>query len=156
MGNDLSAGWKREMTIAHEMTVDDILKKVTPKTYDRGRGYYDSGMVEEVIQRGDRLFAEVLGNEEDCYQVGVTFERDDFVASCTCPYDWGGYCKHVVAVLLTFMHERELVAVRTPLEDLLSNLDAEILKALVFRMVECDPGLSETIDEFCNRVVPVN
>ena len=144
------------MPIAPVVTEESILRKVTPKSFERGKDYYDSEMVESVVQRGDRLFAEVLGNEEDSYHVGITFERDDFVAFCTCPYDWGGYCKYVVAVLLTFMHERELVAVRTPLEDLLSNLDAEKLKALILRMIECDPGLSETVGEFCNRVVPVN
>ena len=130
---------------------EEILKKVTAKSFERGKGYFDSGMVEEVIQRGDRLFAEVLGTDEDAYRIGITFQGDDFTATCTCPYDWGGYCKHVVAVLLAFLHEKELVAVRPPLEELLSNLDAERLKALVLHLTDIDPGLSEDVDRFCHQ-----
>jgi uncharacterized Zn finger protein len=128
-----------------------ILTKATDKSFQRGRGYYDSGMVESVVQRGSRLFAEVLGNEEDLYHVGVTFQDEDFSAFCTCPYDWGGYCKHIVATLLTFVHDRELVTVRAPVEQLLSNLGADDLKALILRMVESEPQLAETIDEMCQE-----
>jgi len=136
------------------LTEELILTKVTEKSFERGEDYYDSGMVESVVQRGSRLFAEVLGSEEDPYHVGIAFREGDFEASCTCPYDWGGYCKHIVAVLLTWIHDRDLVAVRAPIEDLLAKLDADKLRALIFRMVETDAGLSETIDEFCRQAVP--
>lgn len=133
-----------------------ILSKVTEKSFERGQDYYESGMVESVVRRGSRLFAEVLGSEEDPYHVGVAFQEDDFRASCTCPYDWGGYCKHVVAVLLTWIHDRDLIYVRAPIDDLLAKLDADKLRALIFRMVETDAGLSETIDEFCGQAVAVS
>ncbi len=135
---------------------DLILTKVTEKSFERGREYYYSGMVESVVRRGNRLFAEVLGSEEEPYHVGVNLQGDDFSASCTCPYDWEGYCKHIVAVLLTWIHDRDLVAVRAPIEELLSKLDADKLKALILRMVETDPQLSETIDGFCHQAVPTN
>ena len=136
------------------VTEEFILAKVTEKSLDRGEDYYDSGMVESVVQRGSRLFAEVLGSEENPYHLGIVFQEDDFAASCTCPYDWGGYCKHIVAVLLTWIHDRDSVAVRVPIEDLLSELDSDKLRALILQMVENDPGLSETIDEFCHQTLP--
>ena len=136
------------------LTEELILTKVTEKSFERGEDYYDSGMVESVVQRGSRLFAEVLGSEEDPYHVGIAFRESDFDASCTCPYDWGGYCKHIVAVLLTWIHDRDLVAVRTPIEDLLAKLDADSLRALVLEMVKTDPQLSETIDGFCHQAIP--
>ena len=139
------------MSTAISLNEDLILAKVTEKSFERGEDYYSQGMVESVVQRGNRLFAEVLGSEEDPYSVGVYLQEDDFSASCTCPYDWGGYCKHIVAVFLTWIHDRDVVAVRTPIEDLLSELDADGLKALVLEMVESDPQLSETIDEFCRQ-----
>lgn len=138
------------------LTEELILTKVTEKSFERGEDYYDSGMVESVVRRGSRLFAEVLGSEEDPYHVGVALREGDFEASCTCPYDWGGYCKHIVAVLLTWIHDRDLVAVRAPVEDLLAKLDADKLRALIFRMVEADARLSETIDEFCGQAVAVS
>ena len=130
-----------------------ILTKVTEKSFVRGKEYYDWGMVQSIVRRGNRLFGEVLGSEEDPYNVGVALEVCDFSASCTCPYDWDGYCKHIVAVLLTWIHDRDLVVVRAPIEELLSKLDADRLRALVFQMVETDPGLAETIDECCRPPV---
>ena len=144
------------MSTDYAITEDVILKRVTPKSFERGKGYYNSGMVEAVIQRGDRLFAEVLGSEIDLYHVGIALQGDDFTASCTCAYDWGGYCKHVVAVLMTFLHDRELVAVGPPVEDLLSELDVYELRALVIGMVEFDPRLSEIIDKYCQQVAPAS
>ena len=138
------------------VTEDLILTKVNEKSFERGKEYYDWGMVESVVKRGDRLFAEVLGSEEDPYHVGVTLAEGDFEASCTCPYDWGGYCKHIVAVLFTWIRDKESVAEGTSLEELLSRLDTDNLKDLVIRMVEADPGLAETIDEFCRPGVTAN
>ena len=136
------------------ITEGDILTKVTQSSFERGRDYYESRMVESAIQRGNRLFAEVLGSEWEPYRVGVALQENDFSASCTCPYDWGGYCKHVVAALLTFIHDRDRVTVRAPTEDLLSKLDAGELKALVIRMVESDPKLADVVDLFCAQAVP--
>ena len=137
----------------YSFVADDlILEKVTEKSFERGKEYYDWGMVESLVRRGGRLFAEVLGSEEDPYNVGVFFQQDDFTASCSCPYDWGGYCKHIVAVLLTWIHDPDSVPVRAPIEELLSDLDADGLRTLIFQVVEADPGLAETIDEFCYPV----
>ena len=144
------------MPINSYITEELILTKVTEKSFERGEDYYASGMVESVVQRGSKLFAEVLGSEEYPYYVGIAFQGGDFDASCTCPYDWGGYCKHVVAVLLTWIHGRDSVAVRAPIEDLLFEMDADRLKALILLMVESAPQLAETIDRFCCQPVPVN
>ena len=142
------------MSINPFVTEELILRKVTEKSFERGRDYYESGMVESVTQRGNRLFADVLGSECEPYNVGITLEERDFRASCTCPYDWEGYCKHIVAVLLTWIRDRELVAVRLPVEDLLSKLDPDELRTLVLELVESGPALAETVDEFCRQVAP--
>lgn len=141
------------MTSAVTISEDDILKWVTEKSFERGLDYYHSGMVESSVLRGNRLFAEVLGSEWEPYQVSVSFREDEYVASCTCPYDWGGYCKHIVAALLTFMHDRDSITARPPIEDLLSKLAADELRALAIRMVECEPKLTDIVDSFCSQAV---
>lgn len=42
--------------------------------------------------------AKVQGSQ--LYEVRLELDEPDFDAVCTCPYDWGGYCKHIVATLL--------------------------------------------------------
>ena len=136
------------MPTEHQITEDDILSMATEKSFERGVDYYDSGLVESVTKRGNRLFAEVQGSEWEPYSVGVTLQEDDFTASCTCPYDWGGYCKHIVATLLTFINDRDRVMLRMPIEEMLSPLDAGDLKSLVVRMVESNPQLAEVVDSY--------
>ncbi len=139
------------MTNLPRITEAAIRAKVTESSYDRGVDYYHSGTVESATLRGGQLFAEVQGSEWDPYQVGVTFLGGDFTASCTCPYDWGGYCKHVVATLLTVSDDNGSVpiAVKPPVADLLAGLNADELRALVHLLVEAAPALLDIVDAFC-------
>lgn len=144
------------MTNLPHITEAAIRAKVTTQSYDRGVDYYHSGLVESATMRGSQLFAAVQGSEWDLYQVGVTFTGDDFTASCTCPYDWGGYCKHIVATLLTAVNDdgAGLIATAKPISDLLDGLDAAELRELVHRLLEVDPALVEIVGEFCDYEAP--
>ena len=139
------------MTDLPRIPTDAILAKVAGQSYERGVDYYDASAVETATLRGDQLFATVQGSEWDPYGVVVTFNGDDFTASCTCPYDWGGYCKHVVAVLLTVDDDDPSIPVasKTAVAELVDGLDAPTLRALVQRLVEACPSLADAVDEFC-------
>ena len=140
------------MTNLPHITEAAIRAKVTEQSYDRGVDYYHTGTVESATLRGNQLFAAVQGSEWDPYQVGITFSGADFTAACTCPYDWGGYCKHVVAALLTVGDDNSPipVVVKPPVSDLLDELDPDELRALVRVLVEAAPYLLDTVDAFCS------
>ncbi len=128
-----------------------IRAKVTEQSYDRGVDYYHASAVESATLRGDQLFATVQGSEWEPYGVVVTFTGDDFTAACTCPYDWGGYCKHVVAALLTVDDDDPPIPVasKAPVAELVDGLEAPALRVLVQRLVDACPALADTVDEFC-------
>ena len=128
------------------ITEKTIRDKVQDSSFQRGERYYDHGMVDYVIRRGDRLFAKVHGSEELPYDTAVFLNGDTFTASCTCPYDWGGYCKHIVAVALTHLRDADSIEQRPPLEQTLSAMNADELRALALRMVERDPRMANVID----------
>ena len=138
------------MTNLPHVTEAAIRAKVTESSYDRGVDYYHSGTVESATLRGNQLFAAVQGSEWEPYQVGVTFLGSDFTASCTCPYEWGGYCKHVVAALLAAADDDSHVPIdtKTPIADLIAEMDAASLRALICQLVDADPGLAEVVDAF--------
>ena len=138
------------MTNLPHITEDDVRARVTEQSYDRGVDYYRSGTVESATVRGNRPFAAVQGSEWDPYQVGVTFSGADFTASCTCPYDWGGYCKHVVAALLTVSdgNSRTPVVVKPTIAELVAEMDATSLRALVCHLIDADPALADIVDAF--------
>jgi len=50
-----------------------------------------------------------LADCEGSYTYHLRVELDEGgiqSAFCTCPYDYAGYCKHIVALLLTYIHNR--------------------------------------------------
>src|SRR5262245_53315726 len=90
---------------AFSLTKDDILRNTNRQSYVRGEEYYETGAVDSIVQRGNTVTAEVLGGSGD-YIVSVTFqENGEIYADCDCPYEYGGWCKHIVAVLLTCLHD---------------------------------------------------
>ena len=68
------------MTHNRDVIQDAILTRVAEESFERGRDYYETGMVESVIQRGERLFSEALCSAEDPYHVSVNLQKDDFSA----------------------------------------------------------------------------
>src|SRR5579872_3722297 len=132
-----------------------ICQHASPESFQRGVEYYDQGAVDSLVRRGDMVQAEVEGSDVEPYAVTVTFLAEDEVrADCTCPYDWGGWCKHIVATLLACRREPESIEERTPLESLLAPLEAQELRALVLRLVERDPRLIDIVEAEMSGVHP--
>ena len=86
-----------------------VVKKFAGATiFGRGKEYCQSQMVEEIEYdpARDHIQAEVSGSSGHNYDVEIAAAKRGMDATCSCPYD--GYpCKHIVAVLLTFMKKQE-------------------------------------------------
>ena len=79
-------------------TKEKIKSFCNQQSYDRGVRYLRQGRVEKLNIKGESVKAKVRGSQ--LYEVRLELDELDFDAICTCPYDWGGYCKHIVATLL--------------------------------------------------------
>jgi hypothetical protein len=77
-------------------TREDIRGLCTEQSFQRGVNYHDEGRVQRLDIDGESVDATVQGSR--AYEVSV--ELDDLQTHCTCPYDYAGDCKHIVAVLL--------------------------------------------------------
>lgn len=66
--------------------------------------------------------------------------------ACSCPYDWGGDCKHIVALLLTYLHEPESFEGRPTLDTSLQDRSKDDLIDLIKQMVERYPDLQRFVD----------
>src|ERR1700688_2209815 len=134
--------------IAKRLILKETIRALTSaESFARGRSYFDDGAVSDLLQRGDRLTAEVEGSEFEPYQVSIRLHDGGVAdAHCTCPYDWGGYCKHIVAVLLKFADEKTPVVERKPIAALLAELDQPRLIELLEKRTEIDPGLATWIE----------
>ena len=122
-----------------------ILGQTSTESFQRGQDYFQRGAVASLVQREQTLEADVWGSDADPYRVRATWGASGGVeATCTCPYHWGGWCKHIAAALLAGLHQPELIEERPHLPELLAGLDREQLQALVLKLAEYEP-----------RVVPV-
>jgi uncharacterized Zn finger protein len=129
-------------------TEADIRAGATGQSFERGASYYHSGAVSDLIRRGDLLTALVQGSDDDPYDIAVTLTGAGGIggATCTCPYDWGGFCKHIVAVLLTALEE-DAVAVKPELETLLAGLTEAQLRRILHALADDQPALIAAIEQ---------
>ncbi len=124
-----------------------IRRHSSPESFRRGQEYYRQGSVISLLRRGQELGAKVAGGQFTPYDVRVVFDEAGIVeASCSCPYEWGGLCKHIVATLLACVHEPESVRELPVLEEVLSGLNKGELKDLLLKLAERDPSLTEIIE----------
>lgn len=125
----------------------------TSQSFQRGEDYYTGGAVIEICQRGHQLYAEVEGNEVDPYHVHIAFDAGGITdASCTCPYDYEGWCKHLVATALTWLRDPERIHQRPSLEQLLDRLDTIQTQRLVQALVAEQPDLLNRIDRWVSQM----
>ncbi|MEQ1545217.1 DEAD/DEAH box helicase [Methyloglobulus sp.] len=99
------------MTIEKKLLRSDIIKECGASFYERGKQYYESGLVEQckVTSEGalfTQLNATVEGSASSPYKQNIRivwrpdFRTADIEGSCSCPIGYN--CKHVVAVCLTY------------------------------------------------------
>lgn len=82
----------------------DIQPYFSTQSLRRARDYYLSGRVRQPRRVGNTLSARVQGMM--AYEVEIEVEEGVISADCTCSYDWGGFCKHIGAVLLLWIRNR--------------------------------------------------
>ena len=77
----------------------DFKNDFNTRILSRGYEYYEDGLVEDVLLKGNIVTAKVLGTET--YDVSIEIDNGIFIdGDCTCPYaSDGSYCKHMAALL---------------------------------------------------------
>jgi uncharacterized Zn finger protein len=128
------------------LKIDELLirQNSTDQSFNRGQEYARSQSVGELIWRDRVLRAYVAGTSR--YRVAINFNNQEVQsATCTCPYEFGGWCKHIVAVLLVGM-EQPNIEERAGLTQMLERLDLEQTRKLLHNLVAKAPDLIEQID----------
>jgi uncharacterized Zn finger protein len=122
-----------------------IRELATAKSFDRGKQYYQNGAITHPTQQENRIWADCDGSE--VYQTSATLSPAGVAdLQCTCPYDWGGVCKHEVALLLTYANEPQSFHVIPPLRELLAKHSRDDLLTLVERLLQQQPDLLTSLE----------
>jgi uncharacterized Zn finger protein len=122
---------------------ESVLKSLSsPESFSRGHELYQSDAVFDTYWQGDSLIGKCEGSSAPFYQLRVQLDEGGIQeASCTCPYTWGGYCKHIIALVLTYIHNPDAFIEQKNIEKLLGQLDKDALVRLIAKMVDKNPDL---------------
>lgn len=125
-----------------KLTVNILKSCSSPESFTRGHDLYQSDAVFDTFQKDDLLTGKCEGSSAPFYQIHVQLDEGGIQeASCTCPYDWGGYCKHIIALMLTYMHNPDAFIEQKNINELLEQLDKDDLVHLITKMVDKNPDL---------------
>lgn len=141
----------------------EIFAYTDQRIVKRGAEYYAREMIESLTQEGNLFTAKVAGSGKRPYTVEISIGADGLAESwyCTCPYDAGDVCKHVVAVLLAIENgdfadkkggheppsgEKPPKAPQTALPDLVAKASRQELELLLLEHAKQD-------ERFCSNAL---
>jgi uncharacterized Zn finger protein len=129
------------------LTEEHVRALASEKSFERGATYYRDGAVLEPVRQALELRAQCEGSDYEPYQVSATLAKSGIAeTSCTCPYDYGGICKHLVALLLTYVHTPRAFRSIPPLATLLAGRSREELITLIGELIKREPELLSLVE----------
>ena len=127
-------------------SASDIRHRVGQASFDRGRHYFRDRAIFDVRREGRTLKAACHGSLPEPYYLHVTFGDNGIAeADCSCPVGDGGFCKHVVALLLTWLADPDVFVETEPVEQALQRRSKEELIGLIRLMLTRHPELEDLV-----------
>jgi uncharacterized Zn finger protein len=129
------------------LTETHVHSLASEPSFERGKNYYRDGAVFGAVRQGMELRVQCEGSDDEPYQVSATLDEGGIAkTSCTCPYDYGGICKHIVALLLTYINEPQSFRFVPQLTTLLDGRSREELITIIGEMIKREPELLSLVE----------
>lgn len=137
----------QDKSAAGTLTEKAIRQWVDQRSFLRGKEYFESGAIYDCRREGDVIKARCEGQSANFYDLNarLTGNRID-KANCDCPVGLGGHCKHMVAMLLTWIHQPHKFQEVEPLEKRLAGCSKEQLIGLIKQMLDQEPELESWLE----------
>lgn len=123
------------------------------RSWQRGEDYFRRGLVYSMLEDGGTILAKVKGTQN--YKVRLWIEDGEIEGDCSCPMGDGGYfCKHCVAVGLTYLEGSrgtgktggaEPAVTLDDVRQYLGQQDTSKLVEIIMRQVMEDDRLCESL-----------
>ncbi len=133
------------------LSEEDIQLLSTETIFERGEVLYLSGAISNTYRKENTIYGKCEGSGGKIYDLEVNFGGIEMDAYCSCPYDWGGLCKHLVAFLLTFVFEEEKFNEPVDITTLLEPLDRENLIVLIAKLVKEKPEIQYWVQKYLKK-----
>ena len=128
------------------LTYDQIRSRCTEQSFTRGLEYFYDGAIGNPVLHGWTLSATCQGTEPTPYRVRVEFMPTTIAGtSCSCPYEYDGECKHVVALLLTYIEAPETIYDIDTLLATLAEKPKSSLLQIISELLKRTPTLAPVV-----------
>ena len=132
-----------------QITLDQIQQRCTEQSFTRGVDYFYAEAIGNPVFHDYTLSATCDGTDIDPYHVTVELMPTGIdTAYCSCPYDWEGDCKHIVALLLTCIHAPDTILSLEPLLATLATKPSSSLLHIISDLLKHAPELVPIVQEF--------
>lgn len=92
------------------MNLQNFQNQIDPNILKRGKDYFENKNVEYLEEiKKNHWVADVIGSEDYQVEIKLSSQGEIKNCSCTCPYDYGAYCKHMVAVFFAVLEARTII-----------------------------------------------
>ena len=114
------------------LSQDKVQERCTAQSFERGLEYYHDGAIANPVLLDYKLSANCHGTEVFPYRVSVELMPTGIATvQCSCPYSGAGDCKHIVALLLTYIRTPETVlSVDTLLTTLETKPKSDLIRVI--------------------------
>jgi hypothetical protein len=134
----------------------EIHALASSKVFTRGRALFDEGALEDLTHQSEQLSALCQGSDEEPYALSIRLnEQGVHETRCSCPYDYDGICKHLVALLLAWAHTPEAfhevanapsdLPIESTLLTELRGRERDELAQVIVQLVETEPKLRPAV-----------
>ena len=132
-----------------QITPDQIQQRCTKQSFTRGLEYFHDGAIGDPILHGYTLSGTCEGTDIDPYHVTVELMPTGISSAyCSCPYDWEGDCKHIVALLLTYVDTPDTILSLEPLFATLEAQPKSSLLQIISELLKYAPELAPIVQAY--------
>ena len=85
-----------------DLTIERLASLAGESIFDRGQQYFRSGRVLSVTAENGSVRGRVKGSDQYPYRVEIDLRSQRPGVRCTCPFNMGPWCKHAVAVAMSY------------------------------------------------------
>lgn len=130
-----------------KLTEATIRDRIDSRSFERGQQYFRENAIFNTRKQGLTLKGESEGSSGGPYNLEVTFDAKTITnAGCSCPVGTGGHCKHVAALLLTWLAKPNEFLEIEELDTTLNRMTKDELIALVKTFLSHAPDLESLVE----------
>ena len=126
-------------------------KQCGAKVWERGRTLAGARNLKSLMRAGDELFGRCAGSYGEPYQLHAELQNGAVADwSCSCPFEGGGWCKHLVALLLRYAKSPDDFREMPPLPEMIGALAREDLNVWLENSMRREPQLLASLAQLYN------